>query len=109
MQEQERFLATLGMTSGWLDRHGRLSVFAAFPCYSWVLKSFHWGFNDSMRATLLLRRHALISFSRAMAARTLLCGSNQTSFVMLYFRVKPGMNLSLCWPTRFARLEVTPV
>ena len=76
--------------------------------YRLLARSVQVGFRDSRRAIFLARFHFLISFSRAMAARAVEWGSNQTSLVTLYFLVKPGRSLDLCWETRRARLLVTP-
>src|SRR5258707_7773501 len=73
-----------------------------------TLRSSQCGFIDSINATFLARRHALISFSREIAARAPACCSNQTSLVALYFCVKPGTSFPLCSDTRSASLPVTP-
>jgi hypothetical protein len=50
--------------------HPERSEGSAFP-YHTSLKSTHVGFLDSIKAIFFERRHALISFSRAIAARML--------------------------------------
>src|SRR5258708_38353015 len=69
----------------------------------------HARFLDSISATFFFRVQLLISFSRAIALNIVPCGSNHTRRFTLYLLVNPGILPCLCWPTRTARLLVTPV
>ncbi len=55
-----------------------------------LLKSAHFGFDVSMSATFLSRRHPLICFSRAIAARTSEVVSKYTRRSIRYFRSESG-------------------
>ena len=74
-----------------------------------LLKSFHVGLAEMIKATFLARSHPLICFSRRIASRALLKVSMYTSRLMLYLLVNPGISLCLCSKTRRSRSFVIPV
>src|SRR6266436_780571 len=76
--------------------------------YNVSVKSLHPGFTDSISAAFFCLLHFLISFSQAIAARAVECGSYQTNLVTLYFLVNPLFCLCLWIPMRFAIPPVTP-
>ena len=54
------------------------------------------GLSISISSSFHARFHFLSRFSRTIACSIVACGSNQTSILMPYLRVKPGMTPSRC-------------